>query len=140
MKTIYNKVDVYSWLKRADDDLKWAKSSLRGDFYPQTCFVAQQVAEKSLKALIFSLQEDFDSRDISKLRTHNLLDLVEYIQKLKFMFPEKANNNCQVLNEYYVPTRYPDANQPEKIYKKGTAEEAIQIAQEILEFVKSEIP
>lgn len=53
MNKQYNKTDVNSWLNKAKDDLKWANASLKGGFNSQTCFVAQQVAEKSLKAFFY---------------------------------------------------------------------------------------
>ncbi|EMN14719.1 putative toxin-antitoxin system, antitoxin component [Leptospira borgpetersenii str. Brem 307] len=41
------------WLAQAERDLEWAKASLHSGFFAQTCFVCQQVGEKSLKALAF---------------------------------------------------------------------------------------
>ena len=35
------------WLRQAENDLLWAEHSLAGGFWAQTCFVAQQAAEKA---------------------------------------------------------------------------------------------
>ncbi|GEM_PF-6439014 len=42
------------WLKKADDDLRWCRTSIKGKIYYGACFLAQQVAEKSLKAYLIS--------------------------------------------------------------------------------------
>ncbi len=34
------------WLRQAENDLAWARHSLAGGFYAQTCFASQQAAEK----------------------------------------------------------------------------------------------
>ena len=53
-KKPYNRSDVSGWLKQAEEDWNWAKASFREKEYKGACFVAHQVAEKSLKALIFA--------------------------------------------------------------------------------------
>ncbi|MBI3385273.1 HEPN domain-containing protein [Candidatus Gottesmanbacteria bacterium] len=40
------------WLSKADDDLEWCRASLREKIYYGSCFVAQQAAEKALKAYL----------------------------------------------------------------------------------------
>jgi HEPN domain-containing protein len=56
------------WLKQAENDLLWIRDTLRGGHWAQTCFVAQQTAEKAIKAL--ALDRGFDSvksRSISEI-------------------------------------------------------------------------
>lgn len=86
MNRQYNKADVNSWLSRAKDDLKWASSSLKDGFYPQTC-----------------------------------------------------RESCLILNAYYMPTRYPDIPEVPGMRSKETANKAIKIAKEIIEFVETEL-
>lgn len=40
------------WLAKANDDLLWAKATVKDKFYSSACFVSQQVAEKVLKAFL----------------------------------------------------------------------------------------
>ncbi len=139
MNKQYNKADVNSWLNKAQDDLKWAISSLKDGFYPQTCFIAQQVVEKSLKAIVYSLQEEFSSEDIKKLRTHDLKFIIESIEKKNFSVPKQIQELCLILNEYYMPTRYPDIPEAPGMGNKETANKAIKIAKEILDFVETQL-
>lgn len=139
MNKQYNKADVDSWLNRAKDDLGWAISSLKDGFYPQTCFVAQQVVEKSLKALVYALQEEFVIEDIKKLRTHNLKFLIESIESKNFSIPKQIQESCFVLDKYYMPTRYPDMPEVPGMRSIETANKAIKIAEEVLTFVETQL-
>ena len=56
------------WLKQAHNDLLWGMDTLKAGHFSQVCFVAQQVAEKSLKALALSLGYD-------SVRSHSLLTI-----------------------------------------------------------------
>lgn len=42
-----------AWLEQAEDDLAWGEDSLKSDHYAQVCFIAQQIAEKAIKAMAF---------------------------------------------------------------------------------------
>ena len=139
MNKQYNKTDVNSWLNKAKDDLKWANASLKGGFYSQTCFVAQQVAEKSLKALFYALQEDFNDSDIKALRTHNLKSLVNFIENKNFIVPKNIQDSCLILNRYYLPARYPDVPEIPGMASKETANTAIKIAEKIVKFVEDKL-
>lgn len=44
---------VKDWLDQALNDLEWGQASAASDFHSQACFIAQQVAEKALKALAY---------------------------------------------------------------------------------------
>ncbi|ABJ76968.1 HEPN domain-containing protein [Leptospira borgpetersenii serovar Hardjo-bovis] len=85
------------WFAQAERDLEWAKVSLHSGFFAQTCFVCQQVGEKSLKALAF-----FRGADLVK--SHSVKTIVK-----------ESNENGEIesigrkLDLYYIPTRYPDA-------------------------------
>lgn len=70
---MYNKADAKSWLDKAKDDLKFAKSGTYDGFYSQSCFIAQQAAEKALKALIYSKEPKMDLREIAE----RVIDFVE---------------------------------------------------------------
>ena len=48
------KAEAQRWLLHAESDLGFAKLGIEiGFFYPQTCFMVHQSAEKALKALLY---------------------------------------------------------------------------------------
>lgn len=125
------------WLESAIDELKFAKVILeeQPDFPWYVCFHSQQAAEKALKSfLIF--------KKYSKpIRTHNLVILLEccknYDKKFNFI-----SESCEILNAYYIPTRYPDALPGMSLtgrFRPTEAKEAVETAQEIVRFVKNKI-
>jgi HEPN domain-containing protein len=59
------------WLRLADEDLAMARLALDRGIYRQTCFHAQQAAEKALKALLLVRRGTYP-------RTHSLEDLLVY--------------------------------------------------------------
>ncbi|TGM01495.1 HEPN domain-containing protein [Leptospira jelokensis] len=88
-----------TWLMHAKSDLALAKLGDKNDILlNQLCFHAQQVAEKSLKAVLIKENVEF-------LFTHNIktliLSLPDQIEKPSF-FEELA-----ILTDYAVATRYP---------------------------------
>jgi len=59
------------WLQLADEDLAMARLALDQGIYRQTCFHAQQAAEKALKALLLVRRGTYP-------RTHSLEDLLAF--------------------------------------------------------------
>lgn len=121
---------VLEWVDKAEDDLLWAKASFKDGFYSGVCFLCQQVAEKSLKGFLYS----YDVR----IKTHNLTTLLTACAKKNKNFStiEKFTSK---LKPYYLKTRYPDMGSVEKFNKKEIAEEAIEMAEEVLDFVKKKL-
>lgn len=86
------------WVAYADSDLKAARQLCNAGFYNQTCFLAQQAAEKALKAGLIAAQIDFPF-------VHNL-DL------LKQLLPEDWQTRQDVLDlsqltSWTTAARYP---------------------------------
>lgn len=119
------------WFKRAEEDLLWVKYDFKGKYYSQVCFGCQQIAEKSLKAFLFSCKKKL-------VRTHNLLKLLRLCRLEEPSF-KKLFSNCEVLNAYYTDTRYPDIWDYGRFNKKKLASEAIPLAGQILEFVRERL-
>lgn len=86
-----------AWLKQAESDLQWAKLTEQAGFFAQTCFVAQQVAEKSLKAIAFH-------RKAGQVKSHSILNIAKELG-----INGKLEEYARQLDLYYVSTRYPDA-------------------------------
>ncbi|MDM7953252.1 MAG: HEPN domain-containing protein [Cyanobium sp. CZS 25K] len=86
------------WLRQAQDDLQAASMLHQGGQAAQACFLAQQVGEKALKALLAA--EDRD------LRSHSLTAL---LRELGGQDHELWQREARLLDKLYAPTRYPDA-------------------------------
>lgn len=139
MVIIYNKTDVESWLNKAKDDILWAKTSLREGFYSQVCFISQQIAEKAFKSLSFSLQKDFTPQEIKILRTHNLNNLIRAIEEKGVRVPREISSVSEELNEFYLPTRYPDIPDPVGSYTEEIAKDALEKAEKVIDFVETQL-
>ena len=89
------------WLRQAEHDLEFARVALRERFHAPTCFIAQPSAEKALKALLYRLGERV-------VLGHSLMDLLD---RLEDPIPDVATlrESAGILDQYYVPTRYPNA-------------------------------
>jgi len=119
------------WLRQALDDLEWLADSLAAGHYAQSCFVAQQVAEKAMKAIAYA-------RGTEIVKTHSILALARALSVNGEI--EKA---AQVLDQYYMTTRYPDAlpdGYPGEFFTAEQASEAMRLATLVLSRAQGEIP
>ncbi len=92
------------WLRQSERKLGSAKWDLKGEFFEDACFSAQQAAELT--------------RD------------------------EEMLERARILDQYYIPTRYPngfDVGAPMDYYTEKQAKGAIEYAEDIIEFVKREV-
>ncbi len=122
---------VQEWLRIAQKDLESAVHLFQRDppLLETACFHAQQTVEKALKAVLLLNEQ-------RPPRTHNLEDLLGlcncWIQGLS-VFEER----CAWLSSCAVQLRYPES--PPAITPELTAD-ALQTAQEVLQFVVSQMP
>jgi len=116
------------WFKKAQEDLAWSRYAARGSFFSQACFGCQQVAEKALKAYLFSQEQDL-------IRTHSLPQLLERCKDFDEGFGA-LEDACAVLTVYYVDTRYPELDLP---FGEQEAQEAIELAAQVVAFVGERI-
>ncbi len=119
-----NNNEYTRWLDQAENDIKYAKHSLDGGFFSQTCFICQQASEKAIKAIhyaggkrivighsLFSLVSRLDSK--SKNKFNSLLDQIKK------------------LDTFYITTRYPNGipdGVPYQFFNEEEAKDAIEIA------------
>ena len=121
------------WFEQAKIDLEKAKLDLTNGFYEWACFTSQQSGEKSVKALI--LKFGFTPWG------HSITALLKLISD-KIRIPKEIIECGQLLDSYYIPTRYPngfDSGKPADYYNERVAKEAIDAAGKILEFCKDYI-
>lgn len=118
-----------NWLRQAEEDLRWAKDSLTTAHFAGVCFLCQQVAEKSVKALAY-----FRGADL--VRGHSVLAICEELG-LNGPVREAAAR----LDLYYITTRYPDAmpaGTPFEQFIESQAKEAVELAETIIQRVQKE--
>lgn len=118
--------DWKRWLERANDDLRWAHASLKEDVLHGVCFAAQQAAEKALKGYILHAGKQLR-------RIHDLSAILEECIEIDKSF-EQLIDQSATLSGYYVEARYPDIGDFMG-YTDEQAAEALQFAQEIVQFV-----
>ena len=113
-------------LLKAEDDLKLANLGLENGFYSQVCFLSQQCAEKSLKAFILAKNDLYP-------KTHKLIDLIEKCKEIKKQL-NVYKKDIKILDEFYIPTRYPDGipgSFEDSLPSKEDAKEALETAERI---------
>jgi HEPN domain-containing protein len=121
------------WLKQAARDLQMAENARNGGYHEWACFVAQQAAEKAVKALHLHFRQDMWGHAIVRL----LASLPETV-----LIPECILENARVLDGYYIPPRYPNSHSegaPFEYYGSRQSEEAIRYAGEIIQFARAEM-
>lgn len=116
------------WLTQAQEDLLWARASLKAGILRGACFAAQQSAEKALKAFLLS-------KNITSPRIHDLVTLNQKCFTLEPRFKE-MEQACNVLSPYYISSRYPDVAQFEQ-YSEDQAKEAVENAEKVVNFMKA---
>ena len=126
-----SEADGRRWLSQAENDLGAAQLMVERAFYAQACFMCHQVAEKALKALAYYRGDRY-------VLGHSLLVLLrEIVDTYSDMSQFEALMG--VLNQYYIPTRYPDAlpgGTPFETYNQGQAEEAVVGASSLVDAAK----
>jgi HEPN domain-containing protein len=125
---------VQLWLCQAGDDLAVAQLVYREDYFSHACFLAQQSIEKALKGYLLEAANDYP-------RVHRLVELVTRCQEHDASF-EGLLADCIVVDQYYIPTRYPNGipgSLPEGLPGPDEAAEAIGIAKRIYELVRDKL-
>ena len=125
-------VEGRRWLLQGEQDLNDAEFNLSGRRYNVACFLAQQSAEKALKAFLFS-------KGAEEVWGHSVAELCKDAQTFDSGF-EQLETVAGPLDKYYIPTRYPNAlpgGIPSKAFDENDAKSAIRLAKEVIDFVRS---
>ena len=123
-----NANDAKRWLDYAEKDMRAAHTLLdSGEFFPrQICFLAEQCAEKSIKAILVFEEVDFPKHhDLDRLR-----DFIPDGWKFKELFPDLAE-----LTIWAVESRYPGATPDVVEYE---ARETLHLAEAVFDAAKAE--
>ncbi len=118
------------WINQAEKDLKAAEELMKDESFEWSCFVAQQAAEKAIKAVFQNLN--------AAAWGHSIFDLMRILSK-KVEVNEELLNCARSLDRYYVPTRYPnsfESGSPYEYFTRRDAENGIVCSRRIIEFCK----
>jgi HEPN domain-containing protein len=119
------------WSRQAEHDLAIARGhQQRGDF-SDACFMAEQAAQKALKAFLFSHGD-------RSVPIHSVAQLAERCAQINPAFAVHITAG-RVRDQYYIPTRYPDALAPPAVpfesYTQEQGTTAVAAAQAIVALV-----
>lgn len=116
------------WLAFARQDFKAAQVLFEEGIFNQTCFHAQQAVEKYLKAFLIRQKAPLP-------KVHSLIELLGVCQTYDSSLA-RHEQGCRHLDQFYLPSRYPDAivgSLPEGLPTKTHAEEALRLASQIID-------
>lgn len=116
------------WINQAKRDLHTAEGLLNQGSFEWSCFVAQQAAEKAVKAIVQKLN--------AVAWGHSVSDLLSILAKRVEV--DKGLLDCaRALDKYYIPTRYPssfDSGSPYQYFTREDAKNAIVCSRRIAGF------
>ncbi len=118
------------WLEQAYSDLDDAEFNTEGKRYHLACFLAQQAAEKALKAYLFL-------QGCQVVWGHSVAELVDDAGRYDPTF-RRLRDKGAFLDRFYIPTRYPNGlpgGIPRDAFTPKDAHEALSTAREIADFV-----
>ncbi len=132
----HSQQNAQRWIREAENTLRQAERICEQEAYNVVCFLAEQAAQKSLKAVRY-----FDGARF--INIHSVFELIrEVSQKRPEFLPLRSE--AAILDQYYLTTRYPDAVAepaiPSEIFTKAQAEQALRIARTIFQACKPSIP
>ena len=123
------------WWRQAKRDTEIVLANYELGYFELICFLAQQAAEKALKAYLF-FQE---GEEIWGHSTHILAkECTECDSDFETLFP-----SCRKLDLYYIPTRYPNGlpdQVPYEAFGKESADEAIAAMKVVIDFIEQKLP
>jgi HEPN domain-containing protein len=121
-------------LEQAEADRYGAQLLFDGGSYHLACFVAQQVAEKALKAFIYAQGEEL-------VIGHSVEALSRWAAEFDTDL-KQLRGTAAPLDGYYIPTRYPNGlpdSIPARVYTQGTAEDTLRMADQGLQTVQQKL-
>ena len=122
------------WLEQAKADRHGLQLLFDGESYHLACFIAQQVAEKALKAFLYAQGEEL-------VIGHSVEALSRWAAEFDGDF-ETLRQEVSPLDGYYIATRYPNSlpdSIPARVYTRRVAEETMRMADLVLDQVRHKL-
>lgn len=129
-----NREEGSRWLRQAKQDLDDAVFAEGGHRYNLACFLAQQAAEKALKAFLFS-------QGAEHVWGHSAIELCNDAVQFDKQFLE-IKADAAALDTYDIPTRYPNGlpgGIPAEAYQQEDAVSAIDKAKRIISIIDGKL-
>ncbi len=127
----FDKAEYSRWVEQAEYTLRSAAQDKSNCYFSWSCLKVQQAAEYALKALLHGLG--------FLAVGHSVLRLLNQLESRGREVGEGLRNDAMTLDRYYIPTRYPNAHAeraPYEFYNERAAQEAVEMSERILCFVK----
>ena len=125
-----NEREAMRWLEQSKHDAKAADINRREGYPEIACFLCQQAAEKALKAFLHQLGE-------RPVIGHSVYLLCKRCQTYREEF-SLLLDVCRELDQYYIPTRYPNGlpgGIPHEVFTEENAREALKMLERVIELV-----
>jgi HEPN domain-containing protein len=119
------------WMGQAERDLRAAEASMEAGLFEWACFIAQQAAEKAVKAVAQARGGDVMGHAVSRL-----------VAEVFGQAPDEIAEPARRLDKFYIPTRYPNgwaAGKPGDYYSREDAEAAIADAQRVVGYCQGHL-
>lgn len=118
------------WLEQAQRDFQKANLDAQHAYWEWACFTAQQAAEKAVKALLMLRGQ--------VAWGHAITPLLRQLSEVEV--PSTILEAAQLLDAYYISTRYPNgfpAGKPADYFNATKARQALEAADAILRFCQN---
>ncbi len=128
------KTEANRWWRQAESDFALLGEIFNIGKFDTCCFLAQQTAEKALKAYLYAMGEEL-------IFSHSIFKLCELAGKYNNIFLT-IRTNVKQLDFYYVEARYPNAIEdsiPAEYFGGTDAGTAIELAKTVLDAVKERL-
>jgi HEPN domain-containing protein len=124
--------EALRWLQQAENDLQFAQLGLSEGFHAQVCFQCQQIAEKALKSIHYGRLEK------RIVFGHSLVELAGELD-----FGPEVRDGLAILDQYYIPTRYPNGlpgGAPFEVYTRAQAQSAVEFCAQVIALARGQLP
>ena len=118
-----NQSEAKRWLSQAREDLTSAEILLKSERYYLVCFLSQQIAEKALKAFLYSRGRDL-------VFGHSVATLCDEAASYDPRFAS-VKSDIKNLDQYYIEARYPNGlpdGVPAEFFDRKDADRALEMA------------
>lgn len=122
------------WLGQAERDIQFAATAASTGHHEWAAFIAQQGAEKAVKALVQSLR--------GSVRGHSITEILRNLPPSVVVGQELLQCE-QALDRVYVTSRYPNgfaSGRPADYFNGTESRDLLDYARRIFEFCRSQIP